>query len=186
MNHCYRSLQVKLLALLPNNWTFEAVADQFGASRRQISEVKNLRKRNSEDHSLLEESIAKKRRGNDAMNSDLEENVKAFYENEENSRTLAGKKDVKSVKQPDGTRKLIQKKLVLMNLKELYEAFKQKYSNDVISFSKFASLRPPHCILAGSSGTHTTCVCTVHQNVKLMLDGENFTQFVSSIVYLIT
>lgn len=32
----------------------------------------------------------------------------------------------------------------------------------------FASNRPKHCILAGTSGTHTICVCIYHQNVKLM------------------
>lgn len=38
-----------------------------------------------------------------------------------------------------------------------------------IGFSKFAELRPKHCVLAGSSGTYTVCVCTHHENVKLML-----------------
>ena len=36
-------------------------------------------------------------------------------------------------------------------------------------FSKFAELRPKHCILAGASGTHSVCVCTIHQHLKLML-----------------
>ena len=38
-----------------------------------------------------------------------------------------------------------------------------------MGFSKFAELRPKHCTLAGASGTHTVCVCTIHQNVKLMI-----------------
>ena len=36
-------------------------------------------------------------------------------------------------------------------------------------FQAFAELRPKHCILAGASGTHAVCVCTIHQNVKLMM-----------------
>ena len=40
-----------------------------------------------------------------------------------------------------------------------------------IGFSKFAELRPKHCILAGASDMHSVCVCTIHQNVKLMLLG---------------
>lgn len=29
--------------------------------------------------------------------------------------------------------------------------------------------RPQHCIFAGAAGTHTVCVCKVHQNMKLLL-----------------
>ena len=40
-----------------------------------------------------------------------------------------------------------------------------------IGFSKFAKIRPKECILAVESGTHAVyvCVCTVHQNTKLMM-----------------
>ena len=33
-------------------------------------------------------------------------------------------------------------------------------------------LRPKNVALAGASGTHSVCVCTLHQNVKLMLEGS--------------
>ena len=60
---------------------------------------------------------------------------------------------------------------MLGNLKEVYQQFKEKHPTDKIGFSKFANLWPKHCILAGASGTHTVCVCTIHQNVKLMMIG---------------
>lgn len=41
-----------------------------------------------------------------------------------------------------------------------------------VGFSKFAQLHPRQFILAGSSGTRV-CVCTIHQNCKLMLDAVN-------------
>lgn len=64
-----------------------------------------------------------------------------------------------------------QRRLVLMNLKEAYELFKKDHVRDKIGFSKFASLRPPECVLAGSTyGIHVTCVCVYHQNVKLIFD----------------
>ena len=66
-----------------------------------------------------------------------------------------------------------QKRLVLSNLKETYRLFKEKFPTKTIGFSKFAEIRPKHCILAGASGTHTVCVCTIHQNVKLMMNGGN-------------
>lgn len=136
-----------------------------------ISEAKNFEwaKRNQS-----EQQPKKRRKGNQTLDEAIENNVIEFFESEENSKTLPGKKDVKSVKQADGKRKLIQKKLVLCNLQELHRSFQEKHPNYKISLTKFAELRPKHCVLAGSSGTHTVCVCVLHQNVKLLLNGENF------------
>ena len=38
-----------------------------------------------------------------------------------------------------------------------------------VKCSKFAELRPKHRILVGANSTHSVCVCTIHQNVKLMM-----------------
>ena len=38
-----------------------------------------------------------------------------------------------------------------------------------IGFSSYAKLRPQWCVLAGSSGTHSVCVCVYYQNPKLMV-----------------
>ncbi|SMN01563.1 hypothetical protein SPONN_2634 [uncultured Candidatus Thioglobus sp.] len=83
---------------------------------------------------------------------------------------MPGKKDFVSVKQ-GAQRVHIQKRLVLSNLKETYQLFKDKYPDEKIGFSTFAQLRPSQCVLAGASGTHSVCVCTIHQNVKLMMLG---------------
>ena len=63
----------------------------------------------------------------------------------------------------------VQKQLVLSNLREVYHEFKETFPDRKIEFSKFAESRPKHCILAGNSGIHAVCVCTIHQNVKLMM-----------------
>jgi hypothetical protein len=44
-----------------------------------------------------------------------------------------------------------------------------------IGFSKFAELHPKHCILAGARGTYTVCVCVIHQNITLMVQGAHLT-----------
>ena len=90
-----------------------------------------------------------------------------------------GKKDFVSIKTEQG-RVHVQKRLILSNLKELYCDFKDKYPTEHIGFTKFAELRPKHCILAGASGTHTVCVCTIHQNVKLMLEGAKLQELAPS------
>ena len=70
-------------------------------------------------------------------------------------------------------RKHIQKRIVLSDLKEVYQLFSEKYPNIRIGFSKFAELHPKECVFAGASGTHCVCVCTIHQNVKLMIVGSH-------------
>ena len=85
------------------------------------------------------------------------------------SAELCQAKKIVSVKQEGGKCVHLQKRLVLNNLKEVYREFKDQFPAQKVGFSKFAKLRPKHCIHAGASGTHSVCVCTIHQNVKLMM-----------------
>ena len=57
-------------------------------------------------------------------------NVLEFYQNDEYSLQLSGKKDCTSI----GKNVHVSKQLILCNLKELYTAFKDKHSNLKISF----------------------------------------------------
>ena len=94
--------------------------------------------------------------------------VQDFYSSDEASRAMPGKKDYVSV----GRKVHRQKQLILCNLKEAYEQFKAQHPGVKLGFSTFATLRPIECVLAGASGTHTVCVCTLHQNTKLMFIGS--------------
>ena len=58
-------------------------------------------------------------------------------------------------------------------MKELYAALHTQNTGIKIGFSKFCSLRPKWCVLAGSPRTKSVCVCTIHQNVTLLLDAVN-------------
>jgi hypothetical protein len=86
-------------------------------------------------------------------------------------------KNDKSVKQLNGKRLKIQKRLLLINIKELYDEYKKKYSSvgAVCKLSVFFENRPAYVINVGASGIHSVCVCLYHQNVKLMLDAAGFT-----------
>ncbi|KAL5515849.1 hypothetical protein EMCRGX_G001083 [Ephydatia muelleri] len=97
--------------------------------------------------------------------------VKTFYYHDDISRVMPGKKDFLSVRNAEGEKEHKQKRLVLCNLKEAYHQFKQQHPDIKVGFSKFAELRPKECVLAGATGTHSVCVCTIHQNVKLMMAG---------------
>ena len=97
--------------------------------------------------------------------------VKTFYYHDDMSRVMPGKKDFLSVRNENGEKEHRQKRLVLCNLKEAYKQFKTLHPDIKVGFSKFAELRPKECVLAGATGTHSVCVCTIHQNVKLMMAG---------------
>ena len=97
--------------------------------------------------------------------------VASFFERDDISRQCPGKKDYLSVRDQNGVKQQCQKRLVLGNLKEIYQKFKDEEENPRIGFSSFCSLRPKYCVLAGSSGTHSVCVCTYHQNPMLQLNA---------------
>jgi len=99
--------------------------------------------------------------------------VKQFYGRNDVSSTMPGMKDAVSLRTSDGKKQKVQKELLLLNLKEIYSLFKNEYPDIRIGFSKFASLRPKQYVLAGSSGTHSICVCPYHQNLKLMITGKS-------------
>jgi hypothetical protein len=104
--------------------------------------------------------------------------VKSFYNSDEVSRVVPGKKDYISIK-VNGV-KIHEQKRWLCNLKELYSHFKNSHPGVKVGFSKFASLHPRNCIMAGASGTHSVCVCTIHLNVKLMLEACKISELTRS------
>lgn len=86
---------------------------------------------------------------------------------------MPGTKDTVSIKIKSGKRMKVQKKLLRFNLKEIYALFKEKYANIKIGFTRFSMCRPKNCILAQSHGTHSVCVCPIHQNYNLLLFGKD-------------
>ena len=74
-----------------------------------------------------------------------------------------------------------------MQPREMYAAFKEKYSNVKLGFSKFCTFRPKCCVLVVSSGTHFVCVCSIHQNATLLVDAINcditYKDLISKMVY---
>ena len=89
-----------------------------------------------------------------------------FYQSDEYSRCCPGKKEFVSVT-IDGVKCHKQKRLWLINLKELHLAFLN--TTDLkIGFSKFCQLRPKWCVTVDStSGVHCVCVCEIRQSAKL-------------------
>ena len=82
-----------------------------------------------------------------------------------------GKKDCLTVRDKNGLKIKAQKRLMLGSLRELYNLYKDDDKTPKVGFSTFAALRPKQCVLAGSSGTHTVCICTYHQNPALIISA---------------
>lgn len=57
------------------------------------------------------------------------------------------------------------------NLKDLHTKFSTKYPEEKISLTSFRLLRPQQCIPVGAKGTHNVCVCKIHGNIRLKLNG---------------
>ena len=84
-----------------------------------------------------------------------------------------GKKDCVSIRNKDGSKEKVQKRLLLANISEIYADFKAEFPSLKIGFSTFAFLWPKWCMLVCVAGSHNVYVCTYHQNVKLMLNTVN-------------
>lgn len=142
------------------------MAQELGASERQTRKAKQ----SVADGGILTSPNPKTGK---TLTTDTENIVKAFYNDDENSRIMPGKQDFVSLKRDYESREHVQKRLVLCNLSELYARFKSEYPGVKIGLSKFSQLIPRNGVLAGASGTHTVCVCVHHENVNLMLDAIN-------------
>ena len=158
--------KIQILTLSPESWSRSKIIDFFNVTQYQVREARKL----LEAKGIL--AIPDKK--GCGLADEIVKDVLSFYEDEEYSRQMPGQKDYVSI----GKKIHKQKRLLLCNLNELYSAFKVKYPNHKIGLSKFCALRPKWCVTVSSSGTHTVCVCTIHQNTHLTVDA--FSSIVNS------
>lgn len=158
-----RSEKLQILTVLPKSWSRSKIQEEFKVTQYMARQAKNLVKEKG--------VMALPNKRLPTFSKETENIILHFYKSEEISRIMPGKKDYKSVWK-GGFKVQEQKHLILCNLREAYKLFKTKHPSLKVGFSKFAELRPKECILAGGAGTHSVCVCTIHQNIKLMIVGS--------------
>jgi len=127
---------------------------EFGVSRYLVKSSRKLRK----DNGILPNIGS---HGARPIDDETIKWVRDFYHDDSVSRILPGVKDYVSVRVGD-KREHRQKRLILMNLNELYTLFRQNYTEAKIRLSKFCQLRLKECTTVGARGTHFVCVCTIH------------------------
>ena len=108
------------------------------------------------------------------LDDDVLNLVKQFYEDNEYSRMCPGAKEYKSVT-IDGVKRKKQKRLLLVNIKELYVEFRKKYMNNSegndnpkihIGLSKIFSLRPKWVVTANDIVVWIMFVCV--QSIRML------------------
>ncbi|KAK3913425.1 ARL14 effector protein [Frankliniella fusca] len=159
-NKSDKKAQMLALSVLPKSLSVAKVIEQFDTSSHRVRKVKAT----VEEKGIL--SLPEVQQGRKLPEETITK-VRDFFYRMDVSRELPGKKDTISVIE-NKRRVLKRKRLVLGTLSQLHKDFLKENTDLKISASKFASLRPKECVLAGSPGTHVVCVCTYHQNPKLM------------------
>lgn len=152
--------KLQILTLSP--FTADRTKTEFGASSHMVKRSRRLKQL----HGIL--ALPDRKKGK-ILSQETKAKIEEFYEQDEISRICPGKKDYKSVLSLDGAKIQHQRRLLLGNLRELYQKWKEDNLDVSVGFSTFAMSRPKWCILAGAQGTHSVCVCTIHQNPKLMI-----------------
>ena len=166
--------KIQILILTPESGSLRKTAKEFKVSKATARKARIIR----EEKGILAvpQPVIGERMSEKTVNSVLE-----FYQNDEYSQQLPGKKGCVNI----GKNVHVSKRFILCNLKELYTAFKHKYLYLKISSSKFASLRPKWYISVGPKGTHSVCACTIHQHVKLLLSSVNLSKDYHELLELI-
>ncbi len=108
--------------------------------------------------------------------SDLSEETRrlvlAFYDSNDISWQAPGRKDrvIIREKSADGSRskQTEQARYLLMSLKEAHRQYSDEHPQNKIGLSKFSELRPHHVKLFDHI-PHNVCVCSYHENVRLLL-----------------
>ena len=161
-NGTTRQEKLQLLTVLPRSWTVQKMMDTFNTTRYLATQAKEL----------LDEGAFHTAQRSPRLSTGLSDQIKdavvEFYENDDVSRAMPGKRDCLSVRK-DGKRQSVQIRLMTSTLRESYNHLKEEINEIDIGFSTFAKLRPKNCKLLSSTGTHNVCVCTIHENVNLML-----------------
>lgn len=161
-------LRVSILTILPDCWTLRDIEEEFDVSRRMAKKARDLR----HESGILASPEPKK--GKPLPDSTVEKVVE-YYSSDANSRVMPNKKDIVKIRKGNN---IIHapKRLLLSDIKILHRNFKNEYPEIQISFSKFAQLRPDWCVIAGARGTHTVCICVIHQNFKAMFEASKLNE----------
>ena len=103
----------------------------------------------------------------DSISPELVQHIHDFYQRDDISRMLPGKKDSKNVT-IDGQTVKKQKRLLLMTTREAFTLYKTEYPENDVGRSKFQQHRP-EWVLPTTGKDQDVCMCRYHENIELLL-----------------
>ena len=106
--------------------------------------------------------------GNSQLSPEVKQKVYLFYVQDSVSRQSPGKKDF-VVCWKNGKKQHLQKRHLLLSLREAHALFLKENPEVKIGLSKFSSLRPLNVLLS-SEIPRNVCLCQYHENIKLICD----------------
>ena len=154
--------QYRILTSMPREDNRKFLQDTFRVSERQARRAKQMQ----EQDGLLSTPNPKPGK---RLSQDIITLIQQFFESDHVSRQMPGKRDCVSM-MVNGVKEKVQKRQILCTINEAFLLFKDENPNIKIGFSKFSEAQPKNIVLPGATGTHVVCVCSYHQNQKLMME----------------
>lgn len=163
-NTCKKE-KYEMLTTLPRFVTVKQMVDDFHVSQYMARKASKLRS------TLGPFSFPEWKTTGKSLDENVKIAVVGFYLSEDNSRIVPTLRECVYVRNEDGSRRKAEKRMMMANLKDSYQEFKNAHSGMKIGISKFAELRPKNVRWPGNKGVHYTCTCFIHGNFKFMLTG---------------
>jgi hypothetical protein len=107
-----------------------------------------------------------------AIADDVKTQIREFYLRDDISRWCPGKRDTIAVWDKDRVKTTMQRRYLILATAEVYACFKEEFPNIRVGETMFRKLRPMH-VLYASETPRNTCLCTLHENMKLLFDSAN-------------
>lgn len=123
--------KLQILTLTPDSWSVRKAAEVFKVSKSTIQQARRLKA--EKGIAAYSDTIKRQR-----LSEEVLDTIQDIYCDDEFSRQLPGKRDCVSIHKNVH----VSKRLLLCNLKESFDAYKLKYLEHKVGFSKFVSLRP--------------------------------------------
>ncbi|CAF1145434.1 unnamed protein product [Rotaria magnacalcarata] len=119
---------------------------------------------------IISKTVRQHTRKQHSLSIELKKLVIQFYQRDDITYQLPGKRDYATVTDDNGESMTLQKRILLYNIRETYQLFVDEYSNKNVdlSLTSFNELRPVN-ILINSYMPHHSCLCIYHENVNLLI-----------------
>ncbi|CAF2654996.1 unnamed protein product [Rotaria sp. Silwood2] len=119
---------------------------------------------------IIPKTISHHKRVQRSLPIELKQLVINFYNRDDISYQLPGKRDFITIKDDNGQSTTVQKRILLFSSREAHSLFLTEYDNTNVhlSLTSFNDLRPLN-ILLQSHMSHRSCLCAYHENINLLI-----------------